>query len=963
MAHVYLPKFHEFLKTTHFLLIALLFYYLGQGQSNTYRYELSLNDSTQVLSGVAKHTFVNTSKGSLSSLMMHLPSRALEYKGSFLQGQLQQFQKADAHFAKPYELGWIEINDLEVNSFMVEPCVDCEFVEIPLEEPLAPLDSIRVSFSFELKMGSTEFNGVGYDGSVYRIADWLPIFSTVDSSGFHNYPLTFYRDVHTSYNRYKVSLELPADMMVATNTQLLDEEELAIIDSLDNILLAKMPKSTELKKLHFEHSGSNLQFFISRDFHVFKMKNGGHLYFSGDEPFHALQVNEVNEQIDQYFKSELGIDKEHDFDLLLLKDKNSEYQSDHLLTLDVPDDLFKFSAELCHARAEQIFRYKMNVDGFKSPWLARGIPYFYKYNFVNEYFPEKKWLPLSNSFIGKFFGLDQFDYAFQNQFFYLYLARQNFDQKMSTSADSLSRLNYEAIAQAKTYLALGHLRGYTSLSTFKRSMRRYMLEYSRNPNAENLRKSFTYYCNRDVDWFFKTWINTNEVYEYRLVEADHCPTVSTATVVNKGTLVLPFSLTGFKDGKPVLTEWHDGHTGKKSVQMHHDEYDKVVLNYPGIVPEYNQKNNTYYDRLLFQRFEPLRLQFYYSFEDPNKSQLYWTPTVNFNAYDKVLLGVSLDNSSIVQKPFEYVIGPEYSTGTGKLTGYASTLYNLTTRKSRLFHQIRLGVFARYYHYDRDLAYTRISPTLKFYFKKPYATSPVIQSLRLRMVHLDRELPPDFDEPQNGLNTSSYSVFNITHQYENTSILSPFSIVSDFYLGDEFSRISLEGDFRRMLWNKKWLIWRNYIGVFLVNTFADNGVNGNYYSLGLSGTQDFMFDYNLYGRSETSGIWSQQFFVTDGGFKSQTGVLSDRWMFSTNLTVPIWSIFGVFADVAALDDGSKLYYDAGIRIALVTDFLEIYFPLVNQDTNFLTQKEYYTSIRFVLDIDQGNIIERVRRGYY
>lgn len=953
------------MKFYHFLLVLILSSRLGQAQENKYVYSLTLIDSVQTLQGRAGLTYVNTSDKALDTIYLHLPSRSLENKKSFLHRQLADFQKIDAFYAKDSERGFIRIDQLkgEKVSYEITICQDCEFISVPLTDPILPGDSLQLDFNFELKLGSSEYNGVGYDGSLYRIIDWLPQFPAYSGGEFKLYPVTFQRDQYRQPSKFALELRVPNDMLVCSNATLKTQSEVAILDSLKKLPFQKISNPKGEKVLHFKHNGSNLQFFISRDLFVFPLDNGGSLFVSEQDLYFPTVANKTVKEVHDFFLKKLGQGLESPFNIILLKDKNSEYQSDGLLSLETPKNLFRFASALCHAQAEMLFRYNMHTDGFKNPWMARGIPYYYKYSFINENYPDQKWLPLSNSFLGKFFALDQFDYSYQNQFLYLYLARQNLDQKMSAPVDSLTRLNYEAIIQAKTYMALSHLNGYLGEYNFGRSMRRFYEQHKSNASPENLYKSFKYYGNRPVDWFFETWIHTTLTDDYRLVKTEYCPTISTATVTNTGLLSLPFSLTGMKDGKPVLTEWHEGHEGKKSIQMYHSDYDEVVLNYPWHSPEYNQRNNTYYNRSLLPRMEPPRLQFYYSFEDPKHSQIFWTPTVNFNAYDKVLLGVSLDNSSLVQKPFEYIIGPEYSTGTGKLAGYSSFIYNLLPRKNDWFHQIRLGVFGRYYHYDEGLSYLRISPAINFYFKKPHPSSTILQNLRFRMVSLDRQLPDNFNEPANEIGNSSYQVFNATWKYEETNIFKPYTIKADFYWGDQFSRLGVEGDFRRMLPNKKWLIWRSYAGYFLTNKFADQGINANYYSLGLSGTQDFLFDYSFFGRSETTGIWSQQTFITEGGFKSQTNTFSDDWMISTNLVVPVWWAFGVFGDAGLVDNTTKLYYDYGFRIAFVTDFLEIYLPIANQDQNFLTSPAYYQNIRFVLDIDQGNIINRLRRGYY
>ena len=181
---------------------------------------------------------------------------------------------------------------------------------------------------------------------------------------------------------------------------------------------------------------------------------------------------------------------------------------------------------------------KWNPNGFKHVWLARGLPYFYKYEFIETEYPDKKWIPLANwQIIGRLFDLDEFDYGYQNQFLWLYIVRQGLDQSMSTTADSLSRYNYEAITKAKTYLGLSHLKAYSGELPFKRAMYKYLMDGKATP--EQLKKSLQFYFFRDVDWFFGDFVHTNKEHDYRIIKTDYCPTVSTATIRNTKSLAIP----------------------------------------------------------------------------------------------------------------------------------------------------------------------------------------------------------------------------------------------------------------------------------------------------------------------------------------------------------------------------------------------------------------------------------------
>ncbi len=950
--------------------IALLFFFAIGGvqalaQGNIYRFDLQLNPEQKTIEGVCDFTFVNSTGLSLDTLIIHLPPRSLESRKSFLTQQFAEFQDVDLYYADREEKGFITIDSLQVGDNKQRPlCENCEFGRLPLTSPLHPGDSIHISFQFTIKLPESHWIGVGYDEHTIRIIDWLPQFATMDSAGFHPYPVTWQRDVFPSVNNYKVNLTLPDSFLVASNAKLLTTSEIKRLNSLKSNPYQKSTSKPSTKTLEYSHRGTNLQFVLSSRFYVFPMQNGGTLYTVSDDPFIPAIADTLNERTTRFFKDELGEDPLPDYDLLLIDDKVTEYQSDRLLTLPYPKNAFDMAKSLVQAKAEAVFRYRITPNGFKHVWLARGIPYFYKYEFIKEYYPEENWLPFSSSLVGKIFSLDEFDYGYQNQFLYLFLARQGVDQKIASPADSLTRLNYEGVAQAKTYLALNHFRNYTSATHFKRAMRHYWLNNNNSwqSSPADLRESFEYFVNRDVGWFFEDWVHSNEIYDYRLQKFEHCPTVSTATVQNRGELTIPYSLTGFKDGKPVLTEWFEGHDTTRTVQIYHEDYDQVILNYEERNGEFDQKNNTYYNRALFPRMEILHLQFYKSFEDPRHTQLFWLPTVGYNAYDQVLLGISLYNDGLVPRKWQYALGPEYSTGQGQLTGYGSLTYNLIPDGLPIFNRITAGLYGRYYHYNQGLAYYRLSPGINFYFQKPFARSTVLQRFRIRSVHVERELDNTFEGVANQVSNASYSVLNLTYTYEETNIFKPYTLRSDFMLGDQFSRLSVTGDFRWMLPNKRWLIWRNFAGVFLSNRFAQTGLDKNYYSLGLSGTQDFLFDYNFIGRSDESGIWSRQFFITDGGFKSATGVFADQFLLSTNLNIPLWKFIGVFGDVGVADDFKTVYNDYGIRLALLTDFAEVYIPIGNH-TGIFPINEYGDHIRFVLDLDVSNIIHRLRRGYY
>ena len=931
-----------------FLIISLLISTThARAQENFYRHQLSFHqDSAKLRARSVIRLSADVMKQ--DSLLLHIPSRALEWKNSSLQQQFRRFQNASPYFAEATENGRIKWHTVQLGSRTINLCKECEFAKIPLKNTTA--DQLILSYSIYLPRNDYFYQGVK-EKSI-RISDWLPRIAMLRHDGWHPSPVDFFGNAALPSDSFSVNFEIPASFTLATNAKILDQDQ-----------LGNSEKVSERKTLHLSHTGANLQFVLSENFYHWQMQ-GKKVYATTEKPWLQGLLKSSNRRISEFLYSETG-DSLNDFHtLLFLEDGVGNFQSDQMLSLNMPKDNFELESHLVWARAESVFRYKLGIDGIRLAWLAKGLPFALKQWFVKKYHPKEKWLPLSTSFLGRFFNLDKLDYSFKNKFFYLYLARQGLDQKIASPADSLTRLNYRAIAESKSYMALNHLRHYVGHKDFRRSVRRF-LERNRDTTDQEqlLQKSLQYYSPKPVDWFFGDFIHTSKIYDYKLQKIDHCPTVATATIKNKGHIAPPYSLTGYKNGEKIITEWHEGHLGAKTVQTYYEKFDRVVINEHQLQPEFSQKNNEINKDWLFKKFEPIRLQFYNGFEAPGRSELYWLPVANYNAYDKLLVGAALYNEAIVDKRLEYVIAPYYSTGTGKITGNASLVYNDVYDSDAFFRSGTYGIYGRYFHYDRDLSFSRISPTVRLRIRKPFPQSRLIQSLRFRLVSMDRELPADFDGQANQLNTASYTVFEASYEREDTDLLRPTTLKADLQFGDLFGKLQASYDQRWMLPNRKWLIWRNFGGLFLYNQFLDQGFRDNFYSFGLGGTRDYLFDYDFYGRSDSTSIWAQQMFITDGGFKSRTPVFADRWMLSSNVSIPVWSVFGLFGDAALADNFDQVYYDYGFRLALFTDFFEVYFPAGNQDEFLLDNEGYFNEMRFLIDLDLSRIIDRLRRGYY
>lgn len=910
------------------------------------------------LHGNVEITVKNIGEHSIDEIPIEIWPNAYQSKGTYLSKERLEDQKTDLYFGNAADLG--KVDSLNFNATVYFDNVKSTTVDfssfnggelyvLNIDQPLNQGNYAIIKTNFRISLPSSHFNGFGADDCSVRLSKWFPRVSGFEDSAF--YVCHNNRDRYSLLNKSKIEVSLAVG------------KETHVISSIP-------PSKTSTVKnnaLYFYQSENvkdlTLLFFPSiYEFEVpLNLSNNQPIsvYYDGDLPKWNYTNGFTN--IFEFMKSELNVVPSDSLKILVLDKKKAFESSNNLIVINKQGNSENSESAIIEEWVKLVFSETLNINSVKYPWLVKGMAHYYKTLYLRTYYPDKLFVgPIGETFVGKFFDADEYPFEYRNIFLYQFMARQGLDQPMSDSALAYPVFNKDAILKGKTALNIEYLRMYSGEKAFRKSIHKFIEDGKSNTTRltpEDYVNSFKFYVFKDLDWFLGDLYKTDLPYNYKLTKTEDCSYVYTATVFNKGKVVAPYSLTGIKDGKPVLTEWKPGHEGKKTVQMHLEEYDKVVLNYTHRFPEFNQKENTLKTSGLFKRAKPLKLQFYTSFENPDKTQIFWLPSLKYNAYDLFLIGASFYNSTFVQKPFEYKFTPEFSTGTLSLVGSGSVKYNWTLHNS-IFRQISAGLYGRHYHYAEDLAFTRLSPSVNFYLRKSNPRSNIIRQIRLRAVYMDKELPADFDGNRFELDFASYQVLNLEYHIENVNVLRPMQLTIGVEGSDLFSKLQVDYLQRFKVSKNHTFAVRGFAGVFLHNQQADND---NFYSYGLSGTRDYMFDYYFVGRSDETGIWSQQMYETDGGFKSQTNTFENQSLLAINAKVPIWRYFKLFGDIGWTSN--EFAWDYGASIIIVPDFLEIHFPFQSHQTNFFTTSNYVEHIRYVLNLDPTRIVNRLRRGYY
>ena len=408
--------------------------------------------------------------------------------------------------------------------------------------------------------------------------------------------------------------------------------------------------------------------------------------------------------------------------------------------------------------------------------------------------------------------------------------------------------------------------------------------------------------------------------------------------------------------------WIDSLAGEKRFTVAKENVNELILNKEHIVPEVNLRNNYKGKDAFFLGNKPIQFRLFKDFEDPRYNQVFLMPQVEFkNIYDGVTLGAKLYNKTVIRKPFIYKFGPQYATRSSSLTGSATLLYYQDIENKDLF-RVTYSLVGSYRSYAEDLFFRRLSPAVAFTFRN----DDDFRSNKLRFLNI-RYLDINRDEDVNNISEDdepNYSVFNARYINSNDNLINFSRWFADLQFAKSFGKLSFNYEFRKLYQNNRQLNLRFFAGTFLYNNNPDGF---NYFSFALDRPTDYLFDYAYLGRSEDSGLISQQIIIAEGGFKSMLDpAFANRWIATANASWTIWRYIQLYGDIGFVKNRNikpKFVYDSGIRLNLVTDYFELYFPLYSNLGFEPSLSDYGERIRFVFTVDPQTLLGLFRRKWY
>ena len=453
-------------------------------------------------------------------------------------------------------------------------------------------------------------------------------------------------------------------------------------------------------------------------------------------------------------------------------------------------------------------------------------------------------------------------------------------------------------------------------------------------------------------WFYEGYCTDNGLTDYEIRQIEKSNNQVQVEFTNHTKSQNPVKLNSYSKNQLVSSVWLPGWVEKQRLTFDKTEVDKIVLNPDQLVLEINTNNNNILLNNIFAKRDR-RFRLFEDIPSSHYAATYIAPNLTYNAYDGILLGMVIHNGLTLRQPTTVFFSPQYGSKEMSLSGSFSLRHRSYFQKKKLAN-ISYGFGVESFHFNSDQRYYRFNPQIDVTLRPEGLASNKRSIVGLELVSLNQE-----DQNKKLLNSTFNTSLN--YVYGNSSSSSSKRIGAALQMGDSFSKFSASYRNRKYYSEGKQYTFRFFIGLL-----SDQKKSGNF-DFGISRVNDYSFTYNLLGRSETSGFFSQQCVLAEGGFKSfiptQT---ANQWIMSANLSTTLWRGLEVYSDMGLVKNRgqkNRFIYDAGLSFNLIQDYLGLYFPLYSNLGWEIDDKAYPSKIRFTLSIQTSQLLSLFTRSWF
>jgi hypothetical protein len=970
-----------------------------QQQAN-YTISVTLNDDSNYLTGFETIEYFNNSPNALKEIYIHLFPNA--YKDNSTAFAREKIAQGDTKFwmADNKDRGYItNLNFMSDGQALplAYNKTSPDNARLILQQPLAAGRSIKITTPFVVKIPYT-FSRLGHVGHSYQISQWFPKIAVYDVNGWNQIPYLDQGEFYSDYGNYDVSITLPKNYLVAATGNLQNETEM---EWLKNRAMSKLKKTDEfdakeIKTLHYtENNIHDFAFFADKRWCVAMedviLPSGKNVTAWAFDTVYDEAANGVKyiKKTLLYLSAHVG---EYPYNTAksctgaLVAGAGMEYP-----TVTIVGQ--QHESEVVHEVGHNWFYGILGSNERRSPWMDEGINTFYQLQIC-----EEKQNATVIKAVKRMMGND-FEFNEENVEWMLgkINSSRGEDAPITLDATRYSVTNYAVLVYYRTALNFNYLKAYLGADTFDSCMKNYYETWHyKHPLPGDIKNCFEKTSGKKLGWFFDGMINENQNYDVaitKIIKEDKNEELE-IHLKNKSGKAIAIPLKA-SNNSTSNTFWLEPFAHDTIIHIHNAGYTLVELNDKPYFVETNINNNYYFLDKRNPQSKPLQLRPALGLENKYHRTLFLSPITGRNAFNKYMVGIEFNNSTLVRRKFEFLVAPLYSFQKGNINGYTNISYTFMPRAATI-NTWNLGVKGAKFNSiigTSPIVYIRLQPYMQLNFTRPTNGSRLERFIRMDYTQVMQNREHVSDSFQN--NTTHY--LNLQYSLNNNTVLNPykFKIMAEKNLGNannDYWKVSLKAQYKLSYDNpKKYLSIDFFMGeVFYNKTNAKEDYA--FYLAGENPSNDYKYWHAIINRDPTQN--THQIFNEQGGMRSNvipvnTSNIAATLRFRSHL--PFTNLLRPYLDMGSYKGiqsvhQTKILYTTGISLVLIEDAIEINFPLafthsyevapgVKQyevSKNFLfTQSKafndaisanglrYWQTVTFLLNLDKLNPIYWVR----
>ncbi|MGH1384529.1 metalloprotease [Kordia sp.] len=934
---------------THFALYILLFLSFTTFGQHKNTVTATLQAESNSMNVEQKITYTNETGTTLTEIYLNDWNHAFSGKNTPLAKRFAEEYHRNFHLAREKKRGNTAIDQISANGSTLNwerLKEQVDIIKVTLSKPLQPNETVTFDLKYQVKLPYDEFTRYGFTkNGDFSLRYWY-LTPAAYRNGWKLYSNKNLDDLYTEQAEHDITLNFPEKFKVISSAD-------TAVDSGNGSIKLTAKDVKDITILLRQNSGF-------KTFQTDKVNITTNLDpYRLDEKQQAIAIDKVvqfiHEKLGEFPRKNMMISK-------IDNKKNPVYGLGQLPSFVRPfTDDFQYEIKILKAVLTKNLEESMWMDTRTEKWISDALETYMLMVYAETFYPNMK---LTGG-LSKVWGIRSYEFAklnFNDQypFLYMLMARKNIDQPLNTSKDSLTKFNNNIANKYKAGVGLKYLKSYFDELVIDDFVKEF---YTNNRLKKSTRKDFEDLLKskapKDINWYFDNYVDSRKRIDYKIKKVKKTDDSLQVTIKNKYEGNFPISLFGIKNDSVVSKHWITDVGEKKTVTIPRDGIDRLVLNYDKIIPEFNQRDNWKSLNGFFANNKKLRFTFFKDAENPHYNQIFFVPVARFNLYDGFTPGMRLYNKVFLTKRLLYDFKPSYGLRSKQLVGSGSISYRHDIKKTNSnLYFVRFTAGGNYFNYAENLTYTRLVPKVTFGFRNPDFRSNQKEFIDFRYVIVQREQDPTLETE----NEPNYSVFNARYVYSNPDPIRHMTWFTDFQITKRFSKVSFNLNYRKLFQDNRQLNVRFFFGKFLFND-----TNSDFFSFALDRPTDYLFDYNYYGRSEDTGLFSQQLVVAEGGFKSKLeSPFSNDWIGTANASYSIWKWIEAYGDVGFLKNNgrsTRFVYDSGIRLNLVPDYFELYIPVYSNNGWEIAQPGFDQRIRFIVTLSPKTLTKLFTRKWF